>query len=58
MKETRGNRLNRLRVRRDELYSQRKKIRDSGIRNVEHKLVMLDQEIGAIENKIIELKEL
>jgi len=56
MKETRETRLDRLRARRDELYNQRKKVRDSGKRNVEHKLAMLDQEISAVENKITELK--
>jgi hypothetical protein len=58
MKEARETRLHRLMARRDELYGQRKKIRDSGKRNVEHKLAMIDQEVGAVENKITELKSI
>lgn len=56
MKETRELRLSRLRARRDELYGQRKKVRDNPSRNAEHKLAMIDQEIKAVENKITELK--
>jgi hypothetical protein len=57
MKETRELRLKRLRARRDELYDQRKKVRDNPGRNVEHKLAMMDQEIKAVEDKVTELKE-
>lgn len=57
MKETRELRLKRLRARRDDLYGQRKMIRDNAGRNVEHKLAMMDQEIEAVEDKITELKE-
>jgi len=57
MKETQELRLKRLRARRDDLYGQRKMVRDNPSRNVEHKLAMMDQEIKAVEDKITDLKE-
>ena len=57
MKETRLQRISRLKGRKAELLGQIKALQDSTVRNLEHKVDMLMAQLARVEAKIKELKE-
>lgn len=56
MKETTKDRISRLSARKAELLGQIKALRASTVRNVEHKVEMLEAQLARVEAKIKELR--
>lgn len=56
MKEQRKERISRLRTRKRELLDEIKALRAAGVRNAEHKIDMLNDQVLKIEARIIKLR--
>jgi len=57
MKETTKDRISRLQARKSELLGEMKSLRAAGVRNLEHKLDRLNDQVMTITDRIIELRE-
>ena len=56
MKEQKKVRISRLKTRKSELLREMKSLRAAGVRNVEHKVDMLNRQVMNITDKIIKLR--
>jgi len=56
MREQRKDRISRLQARKSELLDEIKALRASGVRNVEHKVTRLNEQVMTITERIIKLK--
>lgn len=56
MKEATKDRISRLRARKGELLAQMKALRAAGVRNLEHKMAMLNDQVMRIGERISKLR--